>query len=82
MKRPNSNFPIIQYLFGYVIMAYFLYRFGFPISLIFILIAVSLSLAGGSMYLSRHFSWLNLGLMFFLIVIGTGLLFLIFRRYY
>ncbi|GAB5052822.1 hypothetical protein [Pediococcus ethanolidurans] len=82
MKRPNNQFMLIQYLFGYVIMAYFLYKFGFPISLIIILIAVSLSLAGGSMYLSRHFSWLNLGLMLLVILIGTGLLFMIFRSYY
>ncbi|HBO47906.1 MULTISPECIES: hypothetical protein [Pediococcus] len=82
MKRPNNQFMLFQYLLGYAVMAYFLYKFGFPVSLIIILVVVSLSLAGGSMYLSRHFSWTNLGLMLLLIAIGTAILFLIFSRYY
>lgn len=82
MKRPNNQFLLFQYLLGYVVMAYFLYKYGFPISLIFIVIVVSLSLAGGSMYLSHHFSWTNLGLMLLVILLGSVLLFLIFHRFY
>ncbi|AVK99221.1 hypothetical protein SIN07_08855 [Pediococcus inopinatus] len=82
MKRPNNKFLLIQYLLGYVVMAYFLYKFGFPLPLIFGLVAVSLSLAGGSMYLSKHYSRRNLLLMLLVILIGTGLLFLMFRNFY
>lgn len=82
MKRPNNKFLLVQYLFGYAIMAYFLIKFGFPIPLVFGLIAISLSLAGGSMYLSKHYSHCNVLLMLLVVLLGTVLLFLMFKDFY